>query len=129
MIFKKMDKQNQGFVSFDVLLTQYNPEAHYKFKSGEMSKKDVIEEFVRQWDSLAKEGQVSREEFEIYSADISTVVDDDAFFIPHFADYWFMKEQYEQVESLNNKKLQGVSLNGTQQNPLEKNTQKFWGAV
>lgn len=110
------------------MLAQFNPESHPKFKSGEKSKKDVINELISQWDSLQNEGQVTKEEFKVYMSDISAIVEDDQFFIAGFADFWSVRDQYEQIESLNNKKLQPVDL-GSSQNGLERNTQKFWGAA
>jgi len=47
MAFKKLDRTHNGIVNIDDLLQEYNVEFHPKFKSGEMSKKDILEEFLK----------------------------------------------------------------------------------
>lgn len=49
----------------------------------------------------------------VYMSDISSSVDDDQFFIVNFAEFWSMRDEYEQNESLMNKKLQPTDLGAT----------------
>lgn len=42
MAFKKLDKDGSGMVTIDDLIDSYDVSFHPKFKSGEMSKKDII---------------------------------------------------------------------------------------
>lgn len=56
LAYKKLDKNNNGIVNLDDLMLAYNVEFHPKFKSGEMSKKDILDEFMGQWDTLKKDG-------------------------------------------------------------------------
>lgn len=53
---------------------------HPKFKNGQMSKQQILQEFMAQWDTLQKDGQVTYEEFEEYYKDVSASVDDDDYF-------------------------------------------------
>lgn len=43
-------------------------------------------------------------------SDVSAIVEDDQFFINGFADFWSVRDEHEQIESLKNKKLSPVAL-------------------
>ena len=58
----------------------YDVSFHPKFKSGEMTEKEVLGEFLGQWDTLKKDGRVSRDEFAEYYCDVSASIDDDDYF-------------------------------------------------
>ena len=62
-VFAKLDKTGDGKVTVDDLLSVYDGSFHPKFKSGEMTQKDVLSEFLAQWDGVQKDGSVSRAEF------------------------------------------------------------------
>jgi len=63
MAFAKLDKTGDGFVTIEDLVGVYDGSFHPKFKSGEMTQKDILSEFMSQWDTLKKDGCVTREEF------------------------------------------------------------------
>jgi Ca2+-binding EF-hand superfamily protein len=67
-VFKKLDKTGDGYVTFEDCIDSYNVEHHPKFSSGEMSKKEILEEFMSQWDTLKKDGIIHPEEFQDYYA-------------------------------------------------------------
>lgn len=46
-----------------------------------MTQKDVLNEFMAQWDRLQKDGYVTREEFRDYYNDVSASIDEDDYFI------------------------------------------------
>jgi Ca2+-binding EF-hand superfamily protein len=46
LAFKKLDKTGDGVVTFEDLVNTYNVEFHPKFISGEMTKKQILEEFM-----------------------------------------------------------------------------------
>lgn len=58
----------------------YDGSFHPKFKSGEMTQKDILSEFLGQWDTLQKDGCVSRAEFHDYYCDVSASIDEDDYF-------------------------------------------------
>lgn len=78
--FKKLDKTNNGIVELNDLEGTYNVEFHPKFKSGEMSRKDILNDFMKQWDTVTKDGRVSYQEFEEYYKDVSASIDSDDYF-------------------------------------------------
>lgn len=47
LAFKKLDIDKSGFVTVDDLLVNYDPAFHPQFKSGEKSKKEILEEFMK----------------------------------------------------------------------------------
>lgn len=46
LAFKKLDKSGNGIVDLEELKECYNVEFHPKFKSGEMSKREIVVEFM-----------------------------------------------------------------------------------
>ena len=69
-----------GVVSIEDLKVNYDVSFHPKFKSGQITKDQILNEFLAQWDTLQKDGLVSREEFEDYYKDVSASIDDDDYF-------------------------------------------------
>jgi Ca2+-binding EF-hand superfamily protein len=51
LAFKKLDTTGDGIVTYEDLVNVYNVEWHPKFKSGEMSKREIIEDFMKQWET------------------------------------------------------------------------------
>ena len=80
MAFKKLDKTGEGLITIADLKDSYNVESHPKFISGEMSKAEVLEEFLKQWDTIKPDGTVTINEFEDYYKDVSASIDRDDYF-------------------------------------------------
>lgn len=80
LAFKKLDRTGDGLITVEDLETQYNVEFHPKFKSGEMAKKEIIQDFMKQWDTIDKDGKITIQEFEEYYKDISASIDTDDYF-------------------------------------------------
>ena len=78
--FKKLDKTGNGIVDIQDLVNTYDVSFHPKYKSGEMSKNDILNEFMAQWDTVVKDGKVTLEEFEEYYNDVSASIDEDDYF-------------------------------------------------
>ena len=80
MAYKKLDRTGDGFVDVKDLQKAYDVSKHPKFITGEMTKNQVLEEFMAQWDTGKKDGKVTKQEFEDYYADVSASVDRDDYF-------------------------------------------------
>ncbi len=90
MAFNKLDKTGDGRVTFEDLAGTYDVSFHPKFKSGEMSKKEIIEEFMKQWDTIKKDNIVTREEFRDYYQDNSASIDNDDYFELSIRNAWHL---------------------------------------
>jgi len=80
LAFKKLDKTGDGQVTIDDLVGTYDVSSHPKFRSGQLTPAQILEEFASQWDTIKKDGKVSPAEFEDYYKDVSASVDDDDYF-------------------------------------------------
>lgn len=80
LAFKKLDKTGNGIVDMEDIKITYNVEMHPKFISGEMNATEILGDFLKQWDTLEKDGQVTLEEFEEYYKDVSASIDGDDYF-------------------------------------------------
>lgn len=78
--FGKLDKTGDGFVMINDLVNTYDVTHHPKFISGEMTKDDILKEFMAQWDTGTKDGKVTFEEFVEYYNDVSASIDKDNYF-------------------------------------------------
>ena len=78
--FAKLDKTGNNLVEINDLANTYDVSFHPKFKSGEMSKNDILAEFMQQWDTCTKDGKVTLEEFIEYYNDVSASIDEDDYF-------------------------------------------------
>ncbi len=90
LAYNKLDRDGSGVVDFNDLVETYNVEFHPQFKSGEKSKKEIIEDFMKQWDTVTKDGKVTREEFYVYFQDISASIDDDDYFELMIRNAWHL---------------------------------------
>lgn len=80
LAFAKLDKTGDQIVDISDLVDTYDVSFHPKYKSGEMSKNDILGEFMSQWDTCTKDGKVTLEEFYEYYNDVSASIDEDDYF-------------------------------------------------
>lgn len=78
--YAKLDRTGDGIVDMNDMLAIYDVSFHPKFKTGEMSKADVLNEFMAQWDTVEKDGKITKEEFIDYYTDVSASIDEDDYF-------------------------------------------------
>jgi len=87
--FEKLDKTKDGVITVDDLRLLYNVEHHPKYKSGEMSRDQILREFM---DTFQQGGvlddQVTREEFVNYYSGVSASIDDDQYFVLMMKQAW-----------------------------------------
>lgn len=136
LAFKKLDRTGDGFITIDDLKDQYDVSFHPRFKSGQMSKQAILEEFLSQWDTINKDGKVTPEEFENYYKDISASIDDDDYFELMIRNAWHIaggKGQYENTTIKRElvRDADGtervVMAKGSEDFSYQKNSSRFWG--
>lgn len=101
-----------------------------------MSKKAILEEFMKQWDTIKKDGIVSYDEWEEYYKDVSASIDDDDYFELMIRNAWHIaggKGQYENTtvkrelvtDAQGNQSVQ--MMKGSEDFSYAKNASNFWG--
>jgi Ca2+-binding EF-hand superfamily protein len=80
LAFQKFDKTGNGVVDLQDLVSTYDVTSHPKFRGGALTRDEILNDFLSQWDTLEKDGKVSLAEFEDYYKDVSASIDDDDYF-------------------------------------------------
>ncbi|XP_058959465.1 calcyphosin-like protein isoform X2 [Pocillopora verrucosa] len=80
LAFKKADRTGDGVIDCKDMERYYNVQEHPKYKNGEMTKKEVFEEFLERFEPDQKDGKVTRAEFLEYYACLGANIDSDAYF-------------------------------------------------
>ncbi|CUT99176.1 calcyphosin protein [Echinococcus multilocularis] len=81
LVFNKMDKTGDGVITADDLRGVYNVRSHPKYLNGELSEKDVLNEYLKVFESRGeKDGKVTWQEFLNYYSSVSSSIDDDIYF-------------------------------------------------
>lgn len=110
---------------------------HPKFKTGEMSKNDILSEFMAQWDTDRRDNKVTLDEFIDYYKDVSASVDEDDYFELVIRNAWHLdggEGQYENTtikrhlvtDAAGNQRVE--KMKGHEDFSYDKNASNFWGA-
>uniref|UniRef100_A0A1I7YGF1 Calcyphosin-like protein n=2 Tax=Steinernema glaseri TaxID=37863 RepID=A0A1I7YGF1_9BILA len=79
--FQKLDKTGDGVVTVDDMEGVYEHRRHPQFISGEKSKEEIFQQFLRNFEIGGHvDGRVTKEEFVNYYAGISAAIDTDIYF-------------------------------------------------
>ena len=81
--FNKLDKDKSGSLTWHDLDGVYRVDCHKKFRSGEMTKEQVLEEFLSTFEGEGGgkgDGEVTWDEFFDYYSGVSASIDTDAYF-------------------------------------------------
>lgn len=137
MAFNKLDRTNDGVVKLDDISQTYDVSFHPKFKSGEMSKDDILRDFMAQWDTQKKDGVVTQEEFIDYYKDVSASIDKDDYFELMIRNAWHLAggegacantsiPRELQTDADGNQTV--VMSKGHENFSYDQNAKTFWGA-
>ena len=78
--YEKLDRDSSGDISLNEIESHYDVTHHPKVMSGEWSRKEALEDFLKQWDANA-DASVSKEEFIDFFKDVSLGIDENEDFI------------------------------------------------
>eukprot|EP00947_MAST-08B_sp_MAST-8B-sp1_P005632 g5632.t1 len=78
--FDILDKTGDGEVTVEDLRDVYRVDMVPAVQEGKKTEDEALLEFMSQWDTVDKDGIVTREEFEEYYANVSASIDDDDYF-------------------------------------------------
>ena len=136
LAFDKLDRDGSGLVELNDIVGQYDVSFHPKFKTGEMSKNDILAEFMAQWDTAVRDGKVTREEFEQYYTDVSASIDEDDYFELMIRNAWHLAGGEGQTANTTIVRELVTDADGTQRVQMaaghenfsyNKNATTFWG--
>ncbi|CAH6779462.1 calcyphosin [Phodopus roborovskii] len=88
--FAKLDQNGDGVVTMDDLRGVYSGQAHPKVQSGEWSEDEALHQFLDNFDTSEKDGQVTLAEFQDYYSGLSASVDTDAEFVAMVSSAWHL---------------------------------------
>jgi Ca2+-binding EF-hand superfamily protein len=80
MAFGVLDKDRSGFVDLKDMKMMYDTKHHPEVKEGKMSEDEALEHLLEQFEQGARDGKVTKEEFQHYYSNISASVDEDDYF-------------------------------------------------
>ena len=101
-----------------------------------MSKQAILEEFMKQWDTIKKDGIVTYEEWEDYYKDVSASIDDDDYFELMIRNAWHIAGGKGACENTTIKRElvrdadgseRVVMAKGSENFSYDKNAARFWG--
>ena len=137
LAYNKLDRDHSGLVDLNDIATAYDVSQHPKFKSGEMSKNDILSEFMAQWDTNIRDNKVTLDEFIDYYKDVSASVDEDDYFELMIRNAWHLDGGEGQYENTTIRRELVTDADGTQRVQkmaghedfsYAKNASNFWGA-
>lgn len=137
MAYRKLDRDGSGIVDLRDIGQAYDVTMHPKFKTGEMSKNDILVEFMAQWDTNVRDNKVTVDEFIDYYKDVSASIDEDDYFELVIRNAWHLdggEGQYENTtikrelvtDAQGNQSVQKMA--GHENFNYDKNASNFWGA-
>ena len=94
-VFEKLDKDNKGIVSYDILRQSYNADKHPEVLNGKRTKQEILARFIDMFEyhfnllnkNKNKEG-ATKEEFEEFYNYISPFIDNDKYFENMMSRVW-----------------------------------------
>ncbi|KAK7797405.1 hypothetical protein U0070_025928 [Myodes glareolus] len=86
--FAKLDQTGDGVVTVDDLRGVYSGRAHPKVRSGEWTEDEALHQFLDNFDTFEKDGQVTLAEFQDYYRGLSASVDTDSEFVAMVSNAW-----------------------------------------
>ena len=137
LAYNKLDRDHSGLVDLNDIATAYDVSQHPKFKSGEMSKNDILSEFMAQWDTNIRDNKVTLDEFIDYYKDVSASVDEDDYFELMIRNAWHLDGGEGQYENTTIRRELVTDADGPQRVQkmaghedfsYAKNASNFWGA-
>ena len=109
-----LDATGDSKVTIEDIEAHYDPSFHPDVKSGKKTPRDVMTEFLRQWDTIEKDGVVTFDEFLNYYNGVSASVDDDAYFELMMRNAWRISGGKGQCANTANRRVLVTHKDGRQ---------------
>jgi Ca2+-binding EF-hand superfamily protein len=114
LAYQKLDRDHSGMVDLNDIAIAYDVTQHPKFKTGEMSRNDILTEFMAQWDTNIRDNKVTLAEFQDYYKDVSASIDEDDYFELMIRNAWHLDGGEGQFENTTIKRELVTDADGTQ---------------
>ena len=113
--FQSLDKDGSGAVTVDEMMAVYDASKHPDVVAGKRTKKEVVQEFMRQWDGGDMDGVVTYPEFEDYYKGVSASIDGDDYFELMIRNAWRIAGGTGMAANTANKRVLVTNKDGSQQ--------------
>lgn len=113
--FDVLDKDKSGKVEMHDVAKAYDTSKHPEVLEGSKTPEEVLKQFMSQWDTLEKDGIITREEFLDYYKDVSASVDTDDYFELMIRNAWHISGGEGVCANTANKRVLVTHYDGTQQ--------------
>eukprot|EP01016_Furgasonia_blochmanni_P052528 TRINITY_DN8387_c0_g1_i2.p1 TRINITY_DN8387_c0_g1~~TRINITY_DN8387_c0_g1_i2.p1 ORF type:complete len:301 (-),score=83.24 TRINITY_DN8387_c0_g1_i2:62-904(-) len=95
--FASVDKDNVGYLTVNDVKGLFDATLHPKVKSGELTRDEVITEFLQNF-AYVSAGIIQRDEWNDYYAAVSNAIDNDDFFAVLMLNTWRVKQKFRTKE-------------------------------
>lgn len=113
--FDVLDKDKSGEVTIEDVAGVYDTSKHPEVLEGAKTSEQVLREFMSQWDTLDKDGIITRAEFLDYYKDVSASVDEDDHFELMIRNAWHISGGEGHCENTSNKRVLVTHYDGSQE--------------
>lgn len=114
MAFKVLDKTGNGTVTIEDISAAYSVDHDPDVMAGRLSAEEALENFLGMFDTLKKDGIVSRKEFTEYYRNVSASIDNDDYFELMIRNAWHIPGGEGWSANTSNTRLLVVSTDGSQ---------------
>jgi Ca2+-binding EF-hand superfamily protein len=113
--FAILDNTGDGRVTLADIQNVYNARDHPEVKAGKKTEKEVLQEFMRQWDKEDPDGIITADEFFEYYKDVSASIDDDDYFELMMRNSWHISGGEGWCQNTANRRVLVIHSDGSQE--------------
>ncbi|CAE8623298.1 unnamed protein product [Polarella glacialis] len=88
--FASMDANGDGVLTTEDLKMKYQSFSHPDITSGKRTEEEIFGEFLKSFDVISADGQITLSEFELYYESLSAMIKDDRVFINNVRNAWHL---------------------------------------
>lgn len=114
MAFKVLDKTGNGTITIEDISAAYSADHDPDVMSGRIAADEALGNFLGMFDTIQKDGRVSRKEFTEYYRNVSASIDNDDYFELMIRNAWHIPGGEGWCQNTSNTRLLVVSSDGSQ---------------
>jgi hypothetical protein len=115
LAFGVLDTSGDGVISLEEITSKYDPKSVPEVAKGKVTPAEALEHFIMQWGKEALEKKrVTRDDFDHYYRDLSTLIDDDDYFELMIRNAWHISGGIGDTENTSNKRFLVKFEDGTE---------------